>query len=171
MDETEFWSLIDSSRTDEHAFRLQELLTGRSVKDLEDFARIYRTLRTRAQHFDLWSAGYLLANGMSNDGFVYFRDWLISYGRDVYERALADPDSLADVPDPRVHGVEDEQFGYAVYDAYRDTYGDELAWPGPSDEAEPRGTRFEHEDLPDRLPRLYAKWLASEEAYRRGQGT
>jgi hypothetical protein len=36
----------------------------------------------------------LINGGMSDDGFTDFRYWLISRGRDVYERALADPDSL-----------------------------------------------------------------------------
>jgi Protein of unknown function (DUF4240) len=35
----------------------------------------------------------------SDDGFDYFRGWLISQGRKIFEAALENPDSLADVID------------------------------------------------------------------------
>jgi uncharacterized protein DUF4240 len=35
---------------------------------------------------------------MSDDSFADFCDWLIGQGREVYERAIADPDSLGDEP-------------------------------------------------------------------------
>jgi Protein of unknown function (DUF4240) len=38
---------------------------------------------------------------LSNESFSDFRDWLVSRGRDIYERDLADPDNLADVSDAR----------------------------------------------------------------------
>jgi hypothetical protein len=49
--------------------------------------------------------------GCSDDGFDYFRGWLISQGRTVFEAALENPDSLADVvPDDAEadFGFEDE---------------------------------------------------------------
>ena len=35
--------------------------------------------------------------GGSDDGFEYFQGWLIAHGRSVFEAALLDPDSLADI--------------------------------------------------------------------------
>ncbi len=157
---------------DKQAACLRELLTGRPAAELEDFERIYRTLHRDAHRFDIEGAGYLINKGLGDDGFVYFRAWLISRGRHVYERAMADPDSLADVAEARENEIEDEVFGYAVYMAYRDTYGKELDSNGPFDEAEPRGTRwFDEADLVDLLPRLWAQWLASEARLPREQGS
>jgi hypothetical protein len=45
----------------------------------------------------LWAAAFVINGGCSDDGFEYFRGWLITRGREVFERALADPDSLADL--------------------------------------------------------------------------
>jgi hypothetical protein len=46
----------------------------------------------------LWAAAYLINGGCSDDGFESFRCWLIVQGRTVFERSVADPDTLADLP-------------------------------------------------------------------------
>jgi hypothetical protein len=51
---------------------------------------------------DLWGAAYLINGGCSDDGYEYFRGWLIAQGRATFERIVADPDALADLPDIRV---------------------------------------------------------------------
>jgi hypothetical protein len=38
--------------------------------------------------------------GCSDDGFEYFRAWLLAQGRDTFEKALEDPDTLAALEDP-----------------------------------------------------------------------
>jgi hypothetical protein len=48
--------------------------------------------------WDLWGAAYLINGGCSDDGFDYFRGWLLSQGRAIWQATLADPDSLADHP-------------------------------------------------------------------------
>ena len=40
----------------------------------------------------------MIHGGSSDDGFEYFRRWLVSRGREAYEAALADADSLAELP-------------------------------------------------------------------------
>jgi hypothetical protein len=35
----------------------------------------------------LWAAACLINGGYSDDGFEYFRGWLIVQGRDVFERS------------------------------------------------------------------------------------
>jgi len=51
-----------------------------------------------ANKIDLWGAAYLINGGCSDDGFDYFRGWLIAQGREVFERTVADPDALAELP-------------------------------------------------------------------------
>src|SRR4051812_35630258 len=46
---------------------------------------------------DHWAAAYLINGGASDDGFYYWRCWLVGMGKAVYEAALRDPDSLAGV--------------------------------------------------------------------------
>ena len=42
----------------------------------------------------LWAAGYVIAAGMSDDSFHYFRSWIIGKGRDTFEVAMKNPDEL-----------------------------------------------------------------------------
>jgi len=51
--------------------------------------------------WDLWGAMRLLTGSESDNRFSFFRAWLVCMGKEVYEAALADPDTLADVIDPR----------------------------------------------------------------------
>ena len=69
----------------------------------------------RAYRWDSWAAAYSIGSGCSDDGFTDFRYFLISMGREVFERALADPESLLSVA--RAPGVEDVFFGDFGYAA------------------------------------------------------
>ena len=71
----------------------------------------------QSYRIELWGAAYLLNGGCSDDCFEYFRGWLITQGRAVYEAVLADPDSLADVDN--LTDVECEQATHMTADAYR----------------------------------------------------
>ena len=63
-------------------------------EDIVSFDVHYDALRFRAYRKELWGAAYLMNGGCSDDGFEYFRAWLISRGKKVYEQVLSDPDSL-----------------------------------------------------------------------------
>ncbi|OSP39974.1 hypothetical protein B7767_28795 [Streptomyces sp. 13-12-16] len=54
--------------------------------------------RTPAVPDPLWAAAYVINGGCSDDGFDYFRGWLIAQGRETFERVVADPDALAELP-------------------------------------------------------------------------
>jgi uncharacterized protein DUF4240 len=157
MDENEFWALIDRSRAEdaEQEEALEALLTGRSRDELEAFDRIYREQLARAYRWDLSGAGYVINGGMSDDSFDYFCDWLISRGRDVFERALTDPESLADVAEG---DVEAEGLRYAVQEAFEATHGGEMEITGPSHEGEPAGEEWDEDEVYDLYPRLAAKF-------------
>ncbi len=51
----------------------------------------------RAYHWPLWAAAYIIADGCGDDSFWDFRSTLISMGRHTFERAMVDPQSLADL--------------------------------------------------------------------------
>jgi hypothetical protein len=46
-------------------------------------------------------AAYLLNFGCSDDGLDYFRGWLLTQGRAIWEAALQNPDGLAELPQVR----------------------------------------------------------------------
>ena len=116
MTEEQFWEIVESTKAaaggsfDEHFKKLVSRLTTLEPEQIAAFDLNFDVLSIRAYSWDLWGAAYVIHGGCSDDSFTDFRSWLISMGRDVYQRALADPESLADIelgPD----GEEDAFFG------------------------------------------------------------
>jgi hypothetical protein len=112
-------------------------------------------------------AAYVVHGGCSDDGFEYFRRWLISRGRDVYEPALADPDNLAQLEvRPGTDGVWEFELIYYVAqqvfeekggeDDVRDYSEPEAGLVGPA----PSGEPFEEDDehLARRYPNLWRRF-------------
>jgi uncharacterized protein DUF4240 len=116
---------------------------------------------------DLWGAAYLINGGCSDDGFDYFRGWLMSQGRDAYERIVADPDALAELPAvirAVAKGIEleaEEMLG-AVTTAYRRCTGEDLPigyFTILDPELEPMWDFDDDGEAAARLPRLFSLCL------------
>ncbi|MEV8021053.1 DUF4240 domain-containing protein [Streptomyces sp. NPDC086554] len=169
MDETEFWEIVDRTRVaaegdpEYHADLLTERLLELEPDMVLDFARHFEARYNRAYRWDLWGAAWILLGGASDDAFDYFRCWLIGQGREVFEGALHDPDSLADLLedfDEEIDG-DGEELGYAADEAYEQLTGvvtpDLGIAPAPP---EPEGTPLDFEDesaMTQRYPKL---WVA-----------
>jgi hypothetical protein len=170
MDETEFWELIDATReaadgdAEEQADLLVERLTRLDPEQVLDFARHFESRYNRSYRWDLWGAAWVLLDGASDDVFDAFRCWLIGQGRHVFEGAVHDPDSLADLLedfDEEIDG-DGEELGYAADEAYEQLTGTETPDLGvPPVPAEPEGTPFDLENesvLAERYPRLWDRF-------------
>ena len=135
MDEQTFWQIIDQVKADdsdeEHAERLVDVLIQLPPGAILEFQRYFDTLHTKAHRGWVWAAGMLLNGGHgTDDGFIYFRNWLISRGQAVYELALVKPDSLVAVPveldeEGRSY-AEFEAYSYAAVEAYEYVTGGDL---------------------------------------------
>ena len=163
MDEPQFWTLVESAKAsagaslDQRPVALESLLLAQSLESIQSFQHRYDELLIRANRWDLWGAAYLMNDGCSDDGFRYFRDWLISEGRAAFEQALADPDCLAEIP--KCESFELELFGYAALEAYEKNGGGELERDFMQVEAAPPGARtWSKARLPGLFPRLAAKY-------------
>ncbi|HET9168766.1 MAG TPA: DUF4240 domain-containing protein [Actinospica sp.] len=105
MNTETFWTLIEDSldHSPGHAERgryLTARLAELSAEEIPDFQALVDNLCVRADRWDLWGAAARILGGFcSDDGFEYFRLWLIGRGRKVFEPAVADPDSLAEAPE------------------------------------------------------------------------
>lgn len=111
MTQTEFWEHIEKSRRAEpeaHAERLVARLAKLRPADILAFQNIWDRFEARSYSRVLWGAAYLINGGCSDDGFDYFRMWLILQGEKVYIAAVKNPDSLADVVSPDDGEVECE---------------------------------------------------------------
>lgn len=168
MIEEAFWRVIHQSRRDfdpalrdgnmdRQAHSLGEILSGLPADEVQAFRSVFSELHRRAYRWDLWGAAYIIGGGCSDDAFADFRDWLISMGRDVYESALSDPDSLAAVA--RAPGVECcffEGFGYVARAQLERMGVDPESYPRRPHPKTPAGQRWAEEDLPRVFPRLWA---------------
>lgn len=159
MDAPMFWQLIEESRenaggdVDAQAEELTDLLADLPADEIVAFNRVLHELLAAAYRWDLWAAAYIVNGGCSDDGFEYFRCWLISQGERVYREALDDPESLVDRAEP--DATEAESMLYAAGDAYKVETGRDLPRP-PSGPSEPSGTRWHEDDLPRLFPKLAA---------------
>jgi hypothetical protein len=162
MDIAGFWRLIDAARVtaggDMHARpgALSEQLRDLSAAELQQFQNHYDEQIRRSFTWELCAAACIINRDVTDDGFRYFRDWLISAGQGTFERALAAPDSLADLPKLEYAGLE--TFGYVALELYDALEAGELGRDFATDFAEPRGAEWEREELPAMLPRLHAKY-------------
>ncbi|MBX9581246.1 MAG: DUF4240 domain-containing protein [Gemmataceae bacterium] len=179
MTEDEFWGHIAASRPDPLDPDAQvDRLTARLAKlppdDILDFQAHWDRAAARAERWDLWGAAYLIRGGCSDDGFHYFRCWLLLQGREAYEAAVADPDTLADMAGPRpmaeaggvagayawlaATGTAPDGGHEAFYEALDARHPG--PWPSP-----PLGDDWDHDDAAEmrrRFPRLAAIYLGDD---------
>jgi hypothetical protein len=128
MDEQQFWDIIGRSLKAENAEEQVEFLSnelGKLTKDeILEFDFIFRQKHEDAYTWDLWAAAYTIQGGCSDDGFVEFRAWLVYRGKEVFEKAIVNPDSLADLGRGKLEESEDaEDFYYLTADAYEEITG------------------------------------------------
>lgn len=128
-----------------------------ALRELDDAslltaAKLFAGLMRRAFRWDLWDAATIIHGGCSDDGFWDFRAGLIALGRKRYEAALADPDSLAAIPDV-VHRTLFEGFQYCPNQVIAER--ELVVKPTGHQSKKPAGRACEDEDdLPKRYPRL-----------------
>lgn len=99
----EFWEHIEKSRRKDpeaHAKQLVARLAKLPIEEIFSFGHWWDTMKRKAYSWKLWGAAYIIEGGCSDDGFDYFRGWLILKGQEVFANALKKPDSLAVVVKP-----------------------------------------------------------------------
>ncbi len=171
MDSTELWDLIETARdetddptdADSVAESLVRTLADRDPEVIEAFDIALAGLVAESYLTELWAAAYLINGGASDDGFDYFRGWLIAQGRDVFEAAVADPDSLAEVPAVRAAIAEGEELECeamlgVAWDAYAAATEEDLPDAGkpPLPELGPMWDFDDEDAMREHLPRLAA---------------
>lgn len=103
----DFWALIERSAAEATSCEnrtelLTEWLARLPADDILDFEVHLTAQRKRVDTWLMWGvAGYLMEGFCSDDSFFYFQPWLVGFGRDTFEKVVADPDALADVPEVR----------------------------------------------------------------------
>ncbi len=131
IDEDVFWRVIDKSSARAEDQEEQEMFLAREIQKLTADEIIGFMLRTDKFLNDLytsgmWCAAYIMNGGCSDDGFEYFRLWVISKGKKVFYDALENPDSLVDAVSADIDEYEFDGFRYAIYEAFENKTGDDI---------------------------------------------
>jgi hypothetical protein len=99
----EFWNTVDKVHRasggdmDKKCKLLGAELRKLPLVEVVSFCSHFQECEGRAYNWGLWAAAYIIGGGCSDDSFWDFRSTLISMGRDTFERALADPEWLAEI--------------------------------------------------------------------------
>jgi len=176
METDEFWALIDAARDgangdpERQTVLLTRSLSGLAADDIVSFDATFRATRAHGYTWDLWAVGYLAAGGMSDDAFADFRAYLMGRGREVWERAVEDPDAITDElgwgpnRDPGEAIGDAEGLAYAAAQAYEQSTGSEIPALGATDDDsadEPAGMPWSEDrpaELAERFPQAWARW-------------
>ena len=134
MDEEQFWAIVqtavDEAGDDEAEYLdvVKRELSKLSLKEMIGFRLRTDKLLYDSYTSEMWCAGYLMNGGCSDDGFEYFRLWVISRGRKAYEAAMANPDNLIDYigDDDEMDFFEFELFWYVALEAFEEAVDADL---------------------------------------------
>lgn len=163
MDEDQVWTIIASAPQagddpERQLAAVRAELQQLPTQEVRDFHLIFDERMGDAYTWDLWGAAYLINGGCSDDGFAYFRAWLISRGREVFEAAVRNPDSLAGQVDVDRDDYEFEDLWNVALEVNEELTGQEMPAGGTQwRPIKPRGRRWDFEDdeqIARRLPEL-----------------
>jgi hypothetical protein len=161
MDVNEFWSLIGHSyKSAKGDLNVQvELLVEKLVngptEEILVYDSIFQRLLDDANIAALWDAADIIGCGCGYDDFRDFRGWLIAHGKEIYENAISNPESLVDVVEVNERARHEEFLYVSIY-AYERKTGSPYFHRKKMINIDVRGTRSpEKEKL---FPKLAAKF-------------
>jgi hypothetical protein len=129
IDELRYWGIITksfiNSNSDQRSTILDEL-SKLTPQEIVGFSLRTRKLLKESYLSDLWCAAYIMKGGCSDDGFEYFRCWLITKGKDVFYKALKNPDSLSELKKQFFSDYEYEELLYFPDEAFKTKTGKEI---------------------------------------------
>ncbi|MCK7559471.1 DUF4240 domain-containing protein [Chitinophaga sedimenti] len=118
MDEDKYWeivrkSLLNVKTQEEQEEKLTSILARLSQKDIVAFELKTEQLIYKAHSDRLWCAATIMNDHFtSDDSFRYFKAWLISKGKEAYNNAIENPDTLVSLIDPNTQFYDFELFSY-----------------------------------------------------------
>jgi len=127
MNDSRFWEIIDRARflsrgkQNEMLLSLKKQLTSLTPDEIKQWYDIFRKYISDAYKDELWEqAGKIMC--LSDDGFEYFRCWLISKGFETYKTVINNPESLIELIIYDA-SMEFELLLYVASEAYEEVTG------------------------------------------------
>lgn len=126
MDEESYWKIVENSLKETTNQEDQELYLISALEQLSPKEMIGFRLRTDKLLFDsytsnLWCADYIISKGAMEDGFDYFRCWLISKGKEAFYKTQENSDYLVNLVENEPKVYDFESFWYVAFTAFKNT--------------------------------------------------
>ena len=155
----QFWNIVEKVHRDSRGDMdkkcelLEAELRRLPLDEVRSFHRHFDECQDRAYSWELWAAAYIIGGGCSDDSFSDFRATLTSMGRQTFERALADPQSLADM-DYDAETAHYEGYQYVPTTVEEELGGGETSPRYAAHPAEPSGKSWDEDKVAELYPRL-----------------
>ncbi len=161
MDDAAFWEIIEgaklgSSSSYDRPHSLRAALEKLPPDEIQGFHEAYIAKVDAAYTWSLWGAAYVMNGGCSDDCFDYFRDWLISEGQSVYEAAVENPESLANLEG--TDEFELEEFRYVADEVYETKTGRAMDPNYAEFPDDPTGEPWDEDAVDKLFPKLAEKY-------------
>jgi hypothetical protein len=133
--ENKFWKIIESAKPkDEEVYDadyMKDALMSLPREEVESFFFIYQSYLSKLHVNNVYALGCVLSeDDLTDDGFDYFKCWLILQGKKAVTLAIDKPDNLSKhlhlVSDLYEHGLECEDFCYFIEDVYEERFGQSI---------------------------------------------
>jgi len=163
MTADQFWNVIEQVHhasggdMDRKCKLLEAELCRLPLEEVCSFCVHFDEKKDKAYNWELWAAAYIIGGGCSDDSFSDFRSTLISMGRQTYESALADPQSLADM-DYDAENAYYEGYQYVPVKVQKDLGGGQIFPRKSPHPSKPTGQDWEEDKVAELYPKLAAKY-------------
>jgi len=156
-----FWDLVQQAKapansTAEQVEQLVDLLAQFKGSEIKRFKKILDQKMSDCYTWEIWALAFLAQDGCSDDEFENFRAWLILQGKETFEDAVQEIDSVLDrVPSGPKTGALD--LLYVSEQAYELRTGKPLV-SKVAKVKEPKGKRWDEHELSLRFPKAFAHY-------------
>jgi hypothetical protein len=159
----QFWAIVEEVHRssggdmDLKCELLDKKLRQLSLDELRSFGQHFTDCKDRAYSWELWAAAYVIGGGCSDDKFSDFRSTLISNGREIFEMALANPESLADIGYD-ADSADYEGYQYVPMTVYSDMSGGQRIPRLHPHPATPSGRDWDEAKVAELYPKLTKRY-------------
>ena len=159
----QFWRIVEkvhrasNGDMDKKCELLDAELRSLALDEVRSFHAHFYECQDRAYSWELWAAAYIIGGGCSDDSFSDFRSTLISMGRQTFERALADPQSLADM-DYDAEIAHYEGYQYVPTTVETELGGGQRSARSRPHPVEPSGKTWDEDKVAELYPKLAEKY-------------
>lgn len=166
MTQDEYWSTIARARQqagdrpNRLCDSLRQELENRMPAEVALFAGHFADSMAEADTWELRAAASILRERCTDDDFDAFRSWLISHGQAAFERVLQNVETLVEL-ELGLNPSEDcflREFGRVAHDVYEEMTGEAMSRNSDFLPDDPSGIAWERRDLPQRFPKLWARF-------------